>query len=602
MSDLNLLYFCFREFRCSVMKTTQALVSLYANVSVCGKLCGVKHGNVTKSGPSFVIDSTHYNKRRKWRNVILQHDAERDNVEESLADNICAISKYNITSDVSNRNDSHTDFQKVLTFKDRVLVTSFSSYQNILYQNDVFASNSETLQKYCKASNSKTEFIAKKAVKGTTGNIDGSSSIVKTNVCFPLLVDIFPSMSLLCNIVQMKSLHNSIACVQQMSVNVLRERFHLSSHFSFFRLVFLLGDVSGVFADLRIKLFNCDNNSGFRRVQAAQQSYQTRAISDSIMSKVVSHLPPNISESLVSVAFARKEKDVKCGNDHMGITSGKTFSEAEKLYSILDDLVIELHYPSPLSEIFSPSAISVYNEHLKYLLKVTLCCWTSEMLWKQSTGSNSFLTQICTGRTLRSEWNEKMLSLQHLHRSCMTGLQWIIHASRALESFYLHEIHNVQYPNLNATLEEIYLHESCRSSISHLSNIHDDYLNQVTSCVEFLNYEVMATLESSITALGVFNETHNTAEANKTLLVATGDMNDNSSNFEMVMKVLNSRLSHASNKMNYAQESIILLIDKVEKLYHRHEVHQQELGRDEVRYISALRSLLGHISRSKAID
>ena len=185
----------------------------------------------------------------------------------------------------------------------------------------------------------------------------------------------------------------------------------------------------------------------------------------------------------------------------------------------------------------------------------------------------------------------------------MTGLQWIIHASRALESFYLHEIHNVQYPNLNATLEEIYSHERCRSSISHLSNIHDDYLNQVTSCVEFLNYEVMATLESTITALGVFNETHNTAEANKTLLVASGDMNDNSSsNLEMVMKVLNSRLSHASNKMIHAQESIILLIDKVEKLYHRHEVHQQELGRDEVRYISALRSLLGHISRSKAID
>ena len=31
----------------------------------------------------------------------------------------------------------------------------------------------------------------------------------------------------------------------------------------------------------------------------------------------------------------------------------------------------------------------------------------------------------------------------------------------------------------------------------------------------------------------------------------------------------------------------MLLIDKVEKLYHRHEVHQQELGRNEVRYISA---------------
>ena len=57
----------------------------------------------------------------------------------------------------------------------------------------------------------------------------------------------------------------------------------------------------------------------------------------------------------------------------------------------------------------------------------------------------------------------------------------------------------------------------------------------------------MATLESSITALGVFNETHNTAEANKALLVASGDMTDNSSNFEMIMKVLYSREHHASH-------------------------------------------------------
>ena len=72
----------------------------------------------------------------------------------------------------------------------------------------------------------------------------------------------------------------------------------------------------------------------------------------------------------------------------------------------------------------------------------------------------------------------------------------------------------------------------------------------------------------------------------------------------MVYKIISSRLSHAANKMKQAQESIIALVNEVERLHddQQHQHQQQCLSGEEARHVSALRALLGHISNSGGID
>ena len=134
----------------------------------------------------------------------------------------------------------------------------------------------------------------------------------------------------------------------------------------------------------------------------------------------------------------------------------------------------------------------------------------------------------------------------------------------------------------------------------------------------FLQTEVLTAVQTSVSALGVFEEAHVAAEANKALLserereressVRSGNGSGSGSRHEvdnatlMVYKLICSRLSHAANKMKQAQESIVALVDRVESLYQQHQQHQQDWTADDVRHVAAMRSLLGHISHSGGVD
>lgn len=212
----------------------------------------------------------------------------------------------------------------------------------------------------------------------------------------------------------------------------------------------------------------------------------------------------------------------------------------------------------------------------------------------------------------------------------MTGLQWIIYISRALESFYLHEIHHVQsvqfkdflslLTNATATVGT-----ASNISISTLAESHELYLNRVSSCVNFLQPEVLSAVQASVSALGVFEEAHVAAEANKVLLSAmeeergggsggsfghhshshstSGGSDLGSANAtNMVHKVVCSRLTHAASKMKQAQEGIVSLVDRVEGLHRQQQLNQQGMTAAEVQHMTAMRSLLGHISNSGGID
>lgn len=606
---------------------------------------------------------------------------------------------------------------------DHILASSFSSHKHMLYTHEVLKRNYQSLRRpYLHlpsspslpvggghnaghgdgsgGSGNNNEFHEDESSPGVPSHVVNSADTdmhtdmhtdthvpksseqeAVTTISLPLLADIFPSMSLLSNLVMFLPLRNTLTCTQQTSVNVLHERFHLLQHFSFLQSVFLLGEVSTVFASLREQLFadsGASSSSAVGRYRPQHQQYHhtnmLRAISDSVMLRISQYLPENFSESLVSVTFAASSSptttdhnssnntptDVHSASNSSSGSSSDTpnalplgssggYSQAERLFLSLDHLLVQIHYPPPLSDVLPPPAVSTYNTHLQFLLKITLCCWASEKLWKLSTGSGSFLTQLCSSRrhrqgrpgaaALSSSYSDSDLdskaTLRHLHRTCMTGLQWVIFVSRALESFYLHEVHHVQWQQFRDTLHSssATVMSSSQSlgdgndasiSISTLAERHELYLNRVSSCVHFLQAVVLGAVQASVSALGVFEEAHVAAEANKTLLSererdmdrdregssgrgsgrGSGGKEEEGADSAtlMVHKIICSRLSHAANKMKLAQESIVSLVDGVEGLYQQHQQHQQDLTADDVRHVTALRSLLGHISHSGGID
>ncbi len=637
------------------MKTTHAALGLYDRISpldargVTVRVCDGPDGDVGDG--NLIISSRLYATGRRKRRVRGREE-RCDTLSSAVTcdhsgcndDSGSSRTNHHLTDDIQLTNNHPSDYGGG-DDSEHVLASSFLSHKNMLYTHDVLRRNSQALRHpYIRTplpsgrhnSDIDTEPCTEIDTSYVTPDTDGVTNPdaeVSNAICLPLLVDLFPSTAILSHLLMLQPLRNTLCCTQQTAVNILQEKFHLLQHFSFLQSVFLLGEVSAVFAALREQLFadsegNSSTSVGRYQLQQYHHTNMLRAISDSAMLRISQLLPLNFSESLVSVTFAAGPGDAPtAGNtgsssaDPLLVSSG--FSQAERLYSSLDQLMVQIHYPPPLSDVLPPPAVSTYNTLLQFLLKITLSCWVSEKLWKQSTGSGSFLTLLCSTRSrvgasaarTHSSSGSSSGTLRRLHRSCMTGLQWIIYVSRALETFYLHEIHQVQSPQFTAALHSTLRGSSTHStsgdnvSVSTLAERHEIYLNKVTSCVQFLQPVVLGAIHASVSALGVFEEAHAAAEANKALLLVKEGRGDSvkaqeesdSANI-MVQKIICSRLTHAATKMKQAQEQIVSLVDRVESLHRQYQQHQQGLTADDVRHMTAMRSLLGHISNSGGID
>lgn len=325
-----------------------------------------------------------------------------------------------------------------------------------------------------------------------------------------------------------------------------------------------------------------------------------REISSSIRQRVIGMLPSGFSEALVSVSFLDYEDFVGGhsfddtssleSSSQVGSESGSrrpsfALSEAERMFNALSSLTLEIHYPSPMSEVIPPVAVSSYNSIMQFLLKIMLCCWTSEKLWKESTGSCSFLTTVCSNGV--TEDSLAIGKLRHLHRTCMVALQHIIFVTRALESYYLNQIHNVLFQRLSAAACSAF---ASSPSVARLAESHASFLKGTASCTQFLQSLVVKVVHEGIVAMGVFDEAHAAAEANRGLIHTSGASSalplDN-----MTYKIIHSRLTHAANKMSRVQGSIVQFVDTVESLHGK----LQDLDGDDMHHVVALRCLLGSL-------
>jgi hypothetical protein len=619
-----------RDFLTSVSKGHHAILSLYSDVSSQSSRCELIPLGTRYDGlANFVLAPNDLTKRRLMRRKQhpIESSGQRADVEvlESEVTNDTACVTLNDETSIWNLESLNT--RKYGGGLD--ITSAFSSHKRLMYQNDVLKQNSLSLRQLYTHKKLESNVISQNETILEVFSSGISKSKTSTcDICLPMLIDIFPSCVSISDLVLVKPLRETLDCTQQVSVSVLQERFYIFDHFSFLQNVFLLGDVSTVFASLRESLFDKGNIGGssfgargYQYQEQHQLDILLGSLSDSIMLRICNALPSNFSESLVSVTFSatgshesdheKQNNGIKAssrsgdGNESRPSAAPYANSVAERLYLSLNNLVIQMHYPSPLSEILCPDSVATYNLHLRFLLKVTLCCWTSEKLWKEATGSGSYLTQLCTTRI--SVENPNAGSLRQLHRSCMMGLQWIIYVSRALESFYLHEIHNVQCVKFRESLHQTISGSSLQEggskiSIQTLAESHDIYLNRISSSVHFLQSTVLRATRESISALGVFGEAHVAAEGNKALF--SHSFNDNGrgpsreNNDTAVVKIVLSRLTHAASKMKQAQSTIVELVDVVERMYQ----HQQDLSVDDTRHVIALRSLLGHISNADIID
>jgi hypothetical protein len=202
----------------------------------------------------------------------------------------------------------------------------------------------------------------------------------------------------------------------------------------------------------------------------------------------------------------------------------------------------------------------------------------------------------------------------------MSGLQWIIHICKTLESFYLNEIHNILWFKFNEVYKQYNSSKSvlpadnmkCERkweglSISSVTHNHEIFLNSITKCVSFLQSNILKIIKESIVALGLFDEAHEAADANYQLLfpstftksssnkLLTNDL-ENHSLDEMSMKIILSRLNHTANRMSKFQVLKNELLDTIEELF-----HQQDTSKENQVYVAALRSLLSHDKLSKYI-
>ena len=405
------------------MKCKHSVMSLYSHFGRTD-FVGVKRNTTTTTMNDLVIDSAYYNNRRRRKKEVTTTCSTEygpDSTDSSTSSGSPIQNQRGSSSGSGSGSDNSTPTPNT---RHGLTLAHRTCSDHILYQNDVIKFNALSLrndyhhQHHPKESPSVPQPLPLPLPRDVVSDNDEDNILYDgrsvsrddsngsgSGICLPFLVDIFPSTSMVVNTVHLRSVMTTITTTQRQSVHLLRDEYHLYDHFCFLQSVLLLGNVSNVFASLREHVFSGSGSSLGRRFRGGGSGSGSgggsggghlnnllSGLADSIMIKVANYLPVNFSESLVTVAFSTTTTTtVGSGSG----TSPMVFSEAEQLLLALDHLMIQLHYPSPLSEIFTSTTITIYNNHMTFLLKVTLCRWTSEKLWKQSTSSASLLTQLC---------------------------------------------------------------------------------------------------------------------------------------------------------------------------------------------------------------
>jgi hypothetical protein len=470
------------------------------------------------------------------------------------------------------------------SFQRGVFLTSSTAPAGIITRNICQLTSSQSLQYPDKGTNRDS----------TTGNespdVDNTQVASVADLC-----DVYPSNLLLLKHLCYEPLRDQLNICQQRAVIMLlsAKHFHLAAKLTFLRDSLLLGQLSFVFEPVR-ELLLLHNLSaalspairsqgtegagvgGRGSLWRSKESELVRSICGAIEGRIHTYLPAGLSESMVSVdVISLESREDRPQPSFAGSTL--------LVDQLLQALSVQVHMSSPLVEVITGPHIEAYNTSMRSLLRCQMCLWSGEILWKKITTAYLPLVLFCSQKhsktAVASDGGGSRVGAaslsdpRQMFGTCASGVQWLLHVSKALLSFYLNYLHNT---HLSVLREDL----AIAQSVGDLVIAHDRYAQRVAECVTFLSPYTDSFLSAALYAAGRLDEAFIAAEAAQT--AADGDpmsataVHSSSSSASVASRsvsfstatagILRSRLGHTSRAFGVTRDRIRELVSVLDDI------------------------------------
>ena len=405
----------------------------------------------------------------------------------------------------------------------------------------------------------------------------------------PRLCDVYPSSLLLTQHLCYGPLNDTLLACQRRAVKLLMSStgHNLAEHFRFFRRAFFLGDGSHIFEPIREQLLVqrisvalsplmrpalTGSQSSHWRPKDAQL---VRSMCRSVETNVHTILPPNIAEGMVSVDTLPdrevEQSEERQSKDSETVNGG---SRGLMVDHFLKALSVQIHLTAPLVEIITGPQITTYNSLLKVLLRNQICLWSAEMLWMKITSAHAPLNIFCSqcqkdarDHAVTHTGITTILDPPLMLQTCASGIQWLLHITKALQSFYLHHLHNTHLRVLERSIRHSH-------SVSEIISSHEEYMQSASECVTFLSAKVDSVINAGLYAVGRLEEAFAAADAAQSVFLEQVEPNSDprkigksTTNFsDATAGILRSRLGHTSRAFSSTRERIKDLISTLDDI------------------------------------
>lgn len=348
------------------------------------------------------------------------------------------------------------------------------------------------------------------------------------------VTDIFPSVIHLLNEFCLEPLLDTLFISQQYAIHAFigappssdktlqHQSFDLLTHLEFQRMIFFLGDP--LLYDPLFDYLHLAHPQSYHSKHHSKRPYQhiTEDLFSSIEQNIHNNLPENVTKNHLMVT----EKTTDSTFSSSSYQSSPSLDKATTLTHILNSLTIEIHYTLPLSDFFTPDILTIYNNALRFLLKVQSCIWSGELIWKEIISSSSSAV-LQEGYTLGSRISQETIvtptsyiTYHEIIRHAIQGLQVLLYYLKSLKSFYLNEIHVLYWNDMMASLfpsrrTSQSLHGpsgfsfptySSWTSVEDIFISHHHYLIKVQTLLSFLRPNIEEIISRGFKAMTNFEE------------------------------------------------------------------------------------------------
>jgi hypothetical protein len=383
---------------------------------------------------------------------------------------------------------------------------------------------------------------------------------------------------------------------------VSKDHFDILTKLAFLRNVWLLGKGNIVFEPIReilllgnistalvplVRQSRGPGDEGRGLGWSGKDAEMVRAMCLALEENVRSFVPNGITESMVSVDMVSEDG----ASDNSSLEQQRQLQDKRRpqprtvlmIDYFVQSLSMQLHLTVPLVEVISGGQITMYNASFKALLRVHICLWSAEILWKKVTNSHLTLSRfssqsldVSRGGNRRGDGDGHvgascvLSDPRQMFSNCASGIQWILHITKALHSFYLHHLHDTHLCVLEASIGRA-------QSVADLKESHHQYVTSCYECLHFLSSIVEGLLfyvevYSGLYAMGRLDEAFVTAEATVVGACDEDSLDDtygtqrssargNDIKFSAAtIGILKSRLDHTSRAFSSARDRIKDLI------------------------------------------